>query len=112
MQGGLPNSTLMPTTASEYLEIIDDLTAQSQKLRKELEQYRARTWGISQWDVFFEVEMCGLPIARWRELEMMLEDVSTSLGCTNDTSLLIRSESRVSMGFNLNVSRHIKEPET
>lgn len=92
---------LEPSTPSDYLDIIDDLTAQSQKLKKELKQFRQQSQDMLQWDICFEVEICGLNDEKRAELKMMLQDVIESLGSPLDTYLLTQNGPRMCLGLHL-----------
>jgi hypothetical protein len=89
------------STTSDYLDIIDDLAAQTQKLKKELKQFRQQSQDMLQWDICFEVKICGLGNEKRAELKMMLQDVIESLGSPLDTYLLTQNGPRMCLGLHL-----------
>jgi hypothetical protein len=74
----------MPITAhnssvDDYRGVIDDLTLEIQKLRKELKRYKQSGPAMLHKDKLFEIKVHGLPQKKKRELEATLRDFATGL---------------------------------
>ncbi|KAG5974980.1 hypothetical protein E4U58_002235 [Claviceps cyperi] len=79
-------ATGQSSSADDYRSVIDDLTVEIQKLKKELKRYKQRGPDMMKKDKLFEIKYHGLPKSKRRELETTLRDFAGSIeGSLNET---------------------------
>ncbi|TQS37968.1 hypothetical protein Golomagni_01536 [Golovinomyces magnicellulatus] len=70
-------------SSGEYRSVIDDLTIENKRLRKELRRYKNQTNIQLQNDKLFEIRIHSLPPDKRRELENTLSSFTSSLNSQN-----------------------------
>ncbi|RKF76527.1 Frequency clock protein [Golovinomyces cichoracearum] len=70
-------------SSGEYRSVIDDLTIENKRLRKELRRYKSQTTRQLQNNKLFEIRIHSLPPDKRRELENTLSSFTSSLNSQN-----------------------------
>ncbi|RKF76488.1 Frequency clock protein [Golovinomyces cichoracearum] len=70
-------------SSGEYRSVIDDLTIENKRLRKELRRYKSQTTKQLQNEKLFEIRIHSLPPDKRRELENTLSSFTSSLNSPN-----------------------------